>query len=141
MKKLLFLLLFVTSGAYAQDVIITEQDGITISYNLTKLSENEKKESYLMVVKATNKNLYDAFYQGPKNGINPFCATITIRNINTEVHLIGNESRLFTAEGKLYFIKSMGSISAEKEFKIDKGVKPVVTSKFWSEIKPISDFR
>lgn len=35
----------------------------------------------------------------------------------------------------------MDSISAEKEFKIDKGVKPVVTAKFWSEIKPISDFR
>lgn len=67
MKKLLFLLLFVTSAACAQDVVITEQNGIIISYNLTKLSENEKKESYLMVVKATNKNPYDAFYQGPKN--------------------------------------------------------------------------
>ncbi|RZL46599.1 MAG: hypothetical protein EOP00_14525 [Pedobacter sp.] len=141
MKKLLFLLLLVTTGAYAQDVVVTEQNGIEISYKLTKLSENEKKDSYLIVVKATNKNAYDAFYQGPKNGVNPFCATVTIRNNNTEVHLIGNESRLLTADGKLYYIKTSGSITAEKEFKIDKGVKTVVTAKFWDEVKPITDFR
>lgn len=141
MKKLLLLLLFASSAAYAQDAIVSEQDGIEISYKLTKLSENEKKDSYLMVVKATNKNTYDAFYQGPKNGVNPFLATVTIRNINTDIYLIANESKLLTADGKLYYIKPSGSISTEKEFKIDKGVKPVVTAKFWSDLKPITDFR
>jgi len=141
MKKLLILLLFVSSVAIAQDVIITEQYGIEVSYKLTKLSENSKQETYLITVKSMNKNPYDAFYQGPKNGVNRFCLTVSIRNANADVNVIANESRLFTTDGKLYFIKSMGSILTEKEFKLDKGLTPIVTAKFWGEVKGISDFR
>ncbi|RYF26772.1 MAG: hypothetical protein EOO42_00515 [Flavobacteriales bacterium] len=141
MKNLLFLLLFITSGVFAQDSVLTELNGIEISYKLTKLSDDEKKDSYLIVVKATNVNMYDAFYQAPKGGVNHFFVTVTIRNVNKEVSLTGNESRLLTSDGKLYYLKPFGSVSVEKKFKIDKGIKPVLTPKFLHELTSIAEIR
>jgi len=81
------------------------------------------------------------YYQGPRNGVNPFFSEVTVRNLNNYIYLIGTESRLMTADGKLFYIKAGGTINGEKEFKIGKGVTPIITSKILSELKQISEFR
>lgn len=142
MKKLTFLfLLFVSAHAYSQDTILSEEDGITLSYKLSKLQDGDKKDSYLITVKATNKNTFDVFYNGPKNGVNPFFAEVTVRNIDQNVYLTATESKLMTSEGRLYYLRASGSVSGEKEFKIGKGITPVITSKFFNDLKQISEFR
>jgi hypothetical protein len=142
MKRLLIIVfLFVGSNIYAQDAVLSEQDGIVLTQKLSKLQDGEKKDTYLLSVKATNKNSYDVFYQGPKNGVNPFFFEVTIRNLNDYIYLIASESKLMTLDGKLFFIKAGGTVSGEKEFKIAKGVTPIVTSKFLNELKQISEFR
>lgn len=133
--------MFLGASAFAQDAVLLNQNGVEITYKLTKISESGKKDNYLVTVNATNKNNFDSFYQGPKNGVNPFFATITIRNADKEVYLIATESKLFTTEGKLFYIKPNGTVSEEREFKIDKGTAPIITAKFVSEMKSISDFR
>jgi hypothetical protein len=142
MKRLIILFfLLASSNIYAQESVLSEQDGVVLSQNLSKLQNGEKKDTYLLSVKATNKNSYDVFYQGPKNGVNPFFSEVTVRNLNEYIYLIASESKLMTTEGKLFYIKAGGTINGEKEFKIAKGVTPIITSKFLNELKQVSEFR
>lgn len=142
MKRLIIiLLLLIGSKIYAQEATISEQDGIVLSYKLSKLKDGEKKDTYLLSVKAMNKNNFDVFYKGPANGINPFFSEVTVRNLNEYIYLTGTESKLMTVDGKLFYIRAGGAISGEKEFKIEKGSTPIITSKFLKELKPISEFR
>ena len=141
MKRLIFILLLIGTKIHAQDASLLEQNGIVLSYQLTKLSETEKKDTYLLVVKAVNKNSYDAFYQAPKNGVNPFFGEIIVRNANAMVYLTGTESKLSTADGKLHYLKSLGTMTFEKEFKIDKAQKPIITAKLFHDLSNISDLR
>lgn len=141
MKRIIILFLFISIKVSAQDINLLEQSGIALTYQLTKLSETEKRDTYLLVVKANNKNNYDAFYQGPKNGVNPFFGEVTVRNASAMIYLTGTESKLSTVDGKLLYLKSLGTISFEKEFKIDKGQKPVITAKLFSNLNNISELR
>ncbi len=139
--KYFLTLLLLCSKVYAQDAMLFDQDGIVMSYKLTKLQDGDKKDTYLLTVKAVNKNSFDLFYQGPKNGVNPFFSEVNIRNGNDYLYLSATESRLMTSEGKLFYIKAGGTVNGEKEFKVGKGVTPIITSKFFSDLKPISEFR
>lgn len=141
MKRIIILFLFISMKVSAQDINLLEQSGITLTYQLIKLSETEKKDTYLLVVKANNKNNYDAFYQGPKNGVNPFFGEVTVRNANAMIYLTGTESKLSTVDGKLLYLKSLSTMSFEKEFKIDKEQKPIITAKFFGDLDNVSELR
>lgn len=142
MRKLtLLFLLSIPFLAKSQDIPVSDVDGVFVSYKLTKLKEDAKKDVYLITVKAVNKNDFDVFYEGPTNGVNPFLATTSIRNANTEIYLTGEKSKLRTEKAVLYYIKKGGSITSEKEVKINKGVAPIVTNEFVSQPKTISEFR
>ncbi|PRY48049.1 hypothetical protein B0I27_11737 [Arcticibacter pallidicorallinus] len=141
MKHLLtlaFLTLALTG--IAQETSVLEQNGISISYTLTKLSAGEKKDTYLLNVKAMNKNTFDMFYQGPKNGVNPFLCEITIRKIDTYVYMTAPQSKLATLEGKLHYLRANDVLTAEKEFKVASNEKPIITAKLFGPLRPISDF-
>lgn len=142
MKRLIIIILLMAgTRLFAQDTTLSDQEGVFISYKLSKLQDGDKKDTYLLSVKATNKNAFDLFYQGPKNGVNPFFSEVTVRTLNDYIYLTATPSKLMTTDGKLYYIKAGGTVNGETEFKIGKGITPVITSKLVTELKQISDFR
>jgi hypothetical protein len=142
MKKLtLALILLFPFVLKAQDVQLDEKDGISISYKLSKISTDSKKDTYLLVCKATNTKDYDLFYQVPPTHPNPFFAVITVRSIDRYLYITGTESKLSGKDGKLYYIKKGGFISQEKEFKFAAGSTPIITSEFNGNFREITDFR
>lgn len=125
----------------AQESQLDDKDGVIISYKLTKIKEDTKKDTYLVVCKAKNNNDYDIFYEASNNKVNPFFSTVTIRNSDDYIYLIGTESKLYTSNKVLFYIKKGGSVTAEKEFKIAKGLTPILTNEFLMPLKTISDIR
>lgn len=125
----------------AQDSQLDDKDGVVISYKLTKIKEDIKKDTYLVVCKAKNNNDYDIFYEAAGNKVNPFFATVTVRNSDDYIYLTGLESKLYTSNKILFYLKKGGSITAEKEVKIAKGVTPILTNEFVTPLKIISDIR
>jgi hypothetical protein len=133
--------LFISSLCYSQEKALDEKDGISISYKLTKVKEDSKKDTYLVTCKAKNISNEELFYEAPENKINPFFATITVRNTNSFLNLIGIESKLSVGKKVLFYIKKGGVVSTEKEIKFDKGVEPILTNEFVGVFKPISEYR
>jgi len=155
--SLLPLTLFFYSFLQAQDkVSLNNQDGIHVSYELTKLNEGSNKDTYLAVIKAENKNDYDVFYGIPlvkqANGTtsisileNKLFAQSSVRNstglFGDNINLTGHETKLFTNDNKiLYTIPKGEFITSEKEFKVKKGVKPILTNTFLMSLKSIDNF-
>ncbi|QNK64257.1 hypothetical protein H7F33_07170 [Pedobacter sp. PAMC26386] len=142
MKNILLLfLLFATIVVKAQDTPLDEKEGVSLSYKIIKLKEDAKKDTYLITVKATNKSDSDLFYEASSNKVNPFFASATVRNGDTDIYITGLESKLYTANKALFYIKKGGSVSSDKEFKIAKGTLPVITSEFLTPLKNISEIR
>lgn len=127
--------------ADAQESQLDDKDGVIISYKLTKIKEDAKKDTYLVVCKAKNDNDYDVFYEASNNKVNPFFSTVTVRNNDDYIYLIGTESKLYTNNKILFYIKKGSSVTAEKEFKIAKGLTPILTNEFLTPLKTISDIR
>lgn len=141
MKRLLLLFCLFPLFSKAQDVEFEKKDGVVLTYKLTKLREDVKKDTYLLVVKAINKNDYPVFYQGPANNVNPFLASVTVRNSDDNINLTANPSRLTADNRKLYYLDKGSEISEEKEIKVLKGQLPIITGKFWSDVKNILEFK
>lgn len=159
--KFRFLLLSVSfllfSYVQAQDkVLLNSQDGIYITYQLTKIKDGTKKDTYLAVVKAENKNDYDVFYGIPltklPNGTttvsileNKLFAQSSVRNSTSlfgdNINLSGQETKLITNDNKILYSISKGDfITAEDEFKVRKGEKPILTNTFLLPLKGIENF-
>jgi hypothetical protein len=142
MKNLILLAFLVTSSfCYSQEIKLDDKDGISVTYKLTKIKEEEKKDTYLIVCTAKNSTDQDLFYEAPENKVNPFFSTITVRNNSSYLNLIGLESKLSFGGIVFFYIKKGSSVSTEKELKFQKGITPILTNEFVSEIKPISEFR
>nr|WP_199156363.1 hypothetical protein [Pedobacter sp. ASV2] len=142
MKNLFFAVLFVLPFlAKSQDVALNDVDGVYVSYKLVKLKEDSKKDTYLLTCKALNKNDFDVYYLAPANKVNPFFSSLTVRNGNETLYFIGTESRLVTGNRVLFYLKKGGSYTLDKEIKVQKGVVPVLTNEFVSDLKPITDYR
>lgn len=120
---------------------IDEKDGIIFTATLTKIKEDNNNVFYSAQIRAINTNDYDAFYQGPKNKINPFFATIREINSSTDLYLEGTSSRLQVGDIPLYYIKAKGSLSTAKEFKIKKDRNPVFRLHFSTSLVRITDFK
>ncbi len=154
---LLTLSLFFFSFLQAQDKIsLNNQDGIYVTYELTKIEDGPKKDTYLAVVRAENKNDFDVFYSIPlikqANGTtgisileNRLFAQSSVRNslslFGDNINLTGNETKLITNDNKILYSISKGNfITNEKEFKVKKGVKPILTNTFLLPLKSIDNF-
>ena len=155
--SLLTISLFFYSCVQAQDKLtLNNQDGIYVSYELTKIEGGSKKDTYLAVVKAENKNDYDVFYSVPltrqANGStmvsileNKLFAQSSVRNstslIGDNINLSGQETKFITNDNKILYSISKGNfITAEKEFKVKTGVKPILTNTFLLPLKSIDNF-
>jgi hypothetical protein len=155
--SLLTISLFFYSFSQAQDKLtLNNQDGIYVTYELTKIEEGSKKDTYLAVVKAENKNDYDVFYSIPltkqANGStaisileNKLFAQSSVRNstglFGDNINLTGQETKLITNDNKILYSISKGNfITAEKEFKVKKGAKPILTNTFLLPLKSIDNF-
>ena len=151
------LLFFFYSFLQAQDkIVLNNQDGIYVTYELTKIEETAKKDTYLAIVKAENKNDYDVFYEVPltkqANGTtaisileNKSFAQIIVRNstgmFGDNIDLVAKESKFVTNDTKILFTIPKGTfITNEKEFKIKNGVKPILTNTFLISFKTLDNF-
>jgi len=141
----------------AQDKLtLNNQDGVYVTYELTKINEGSKKDTYLAVVKAENKNDYDVFYSIPltkqANGStavsileNKLFAQSVVRNstslLGDNINMAGQETKLITNDNKILYSISKGTfVTAEKEFKVKNGVKPILTNTFLFPLKSIDNF-
>jgi len=155
--SLLTIFFFFHSLIHAQDkVILNNQDGIYVSYELTKINDGAKKDTYLAVVRAENKNDYDVFYSVPltkqANGSvavgifeNKLFAQSIVRNsaglLGDNINLAGLETKLITNDNKILYSISKGNfITSEKEFKVKKGEKPIITNTFLLPLRTIDNF-
>ena len=155
--SILSFIIFISTILKAQEkIVLNNQDGVFITYELTKIESNSKKDTYLAVVKAENKNEFNLFYgvQQTKlpNGTsqisileNQLFAQSSVRNSTSlfgdNVNLKGNTTKFFTNDNKVLFTIGKGSfITAEKEFKVKSGVKPILTNTFLFTLKSIDNF-
>jgi hypothetical protein len=154
---LLSFTLFVSTISRAQEtIVLNNQDGVFITYELTKIESSSKKDTYLAVVKAENKNDFAVFYGVPQtrlgNGTsqispleNQLFAQSSVRNstglLGDNINLKGNSTKFITTDNKALFTIGKGSfVTGEKEFKVKGGVKPVLTNTFLFPLKPIENF-
>jgi len=135
---------------------INDQDGIYVTYELTKIEENSKKETYLAIIKAENKNDFDVFYSVPlttqANGSKSVgilqskgFSQIAVRNgtgfFGDYQTLVGTETNLITNDNFILFTIPKGKfVTGEKEFKVKKGVKPIITNTFLMPFKKLDLF-
>ncbi len=158
--KLSILTLFIGccfTSLFAQEKItLNNQDGIQVSYELTKMDEGDKKDTYLVIVKAENTNDFDVFYSIPltkqPNGNfavsasqNLHFAQTSVRNTTAlfgeHVNLKGADTKLTTNDHKILFtIPKGGFVTGEQKFKVKKGVKPVLTNTFLFPLRALDRF-
>lgn len=159
--SLRFLFLTITTVFYSSLIAQTKstlnnQDGVQVSYELTKIEDGSKKDTYLVVLKAENMNDHDVYYSVPlskqANGSlavsileNKLFAQSTVRNstglFGDNINLAGQETKLTTNDNKVLYAISKGSfVTSEKEFKVKKGVNPIITNTFLMPIKSIDNF-
>jgi hypothetical protein len=136
-----------------EKITLNTQDGIQVTYELTKMDDGDKKDTYLVIVKAENTNSHDVYYSVPMtkqaNGTfvvsataNLLFAQTSVRNSTSlfgdHVNLKGTETKITTNDNKLLYTLPKGAfISGEQKFKVKKGAKPVLTNTFLLSLKPL----
>lgn len=148
---------FFYSFLWGQDrLLLNNQDGIYVTYELTKLETTSKKDTYTAIVRAENKNAYDVFYGVPllkqANGTTAFSISAnksfsqtSVRNatglFGENINLTGNQTTLVTNDNKLLFSIPKGEfITLQKEFKVKTGIKPILSNEFLVPLKKIDFF-
>lgn len=156
LKAISFLFFFSTAIQAQDKIALNNQDGIFVSYELTKIESGSKKDSYLAVVKAENKNDFDIYYAVSQSlqtsgtttssilGNTAF-AQISVRNatglFGGGASLAGQQTKMVTNDNKVLFSISKGSfVTSEREFKVKTGEKPVITNSFLLPLKQIDNF-
>lgn len=155
MRNLLIVFcLFISYSLTAQEKItLNAQDGVQVTYELTKMDEGDKKDTYLVIVKAENTNNHDLYYSIPMTkqtngtyavpvGANLVFAQTSVRNstalFGDNISLKGTETKITTNDNKLLYTIPKGSfITGEQKFKVKKGAKPVLTNTFLLPLKPL----
>jgi hypothetical protein len=149
--------LFVYSFLPAQEIIpLNNQDGIYVTYQLTRIEQASKKDTYIAVVKAENKNAYDVFYGVPllkqANGTtalstsaNKSFSQTSVRNatglFGENINLTGHQTTLITNDNKALFSIPKGEfITLQNEFKVKTGIKPILSNQFLVALKKIDFF-
>ena len=151
-----FLALIICMNLSAQRVELNNQDGIYVSYQLTKVSEKDKKDRYVVSIRVENKNDYDVYYAVPliKNTNGTYDMSVTggkgfsflkVRNatglFGAGEELTGQQTKLTTNDNQVLFTIQKGQIiNADREFNVKKGEKPVITNSFSKGLKKLDFF-
>lgn len=158
-NKLLITALFLFTNAltFAQEnVIIGTKDNVEISYQLTKLESNAKKDKYLISVTAQNKNNYNLYYPviffKNANGsetLSPLIPTgfskIVIRNstgwFGDGKQVSGLETTLKTENNEVLFnVENNKIYNFETEFNVKHDDKPIITNTYGSTLRKLEEF-
>ena len=151
------LFLFTSLLSFAQEnVIIGTKDNVEISYQLTKLETNAKKDRYLISVTAQNKNNYNLYYPVVfiKNAdgsetLSPLIATgfskIVIRNstgwFGDGKQVAGNLTTLKTENNEVLFNMEKDKIyNFETEFNVKHDDKPIITNSYNSSLRKLEEY-
>ena len=161
MKNTLLLLtslfLFTNLIAFGQEnVIVGTKDNVEISYQLTKLETNAKKDRYLISVTAQNKNNYNLYYSVVffKNAdgsetLSPLIPTgfskIVIRNstgwFGDGKQIVGQETTIKTETNEILFNLEKNKIyNFETEFNVKHDDKPIITNTYGSTLRKLEEF-
>lgn len=156
MKKLSFfaLLALFTGNLFAQTDTIYNENNVLIVAKLIKVEEQKNKDAYTMAVKVSNLNDYDLFYsvdgQKTANGFEfkaietKGFSAIEVKNgtgfFGDFCHLIGKQTNYFTDNSILFKFSAKSNSSFEKDFKVEKGVKPQLRYKHLRDLLKLSDF-
>ncbi|MFI5221858.1 MAG: hypothetical protein ACHQK8_06005 [Bacteroidia bacterium] len=144
-----FLLLSFTTMHAQEKLELGNQDGIYVTCEFTKISDNGKKDKYVCSVRAENRNNYDVYYtvalikdaNGAEvvNSAEGF-SQVSVRNstglfgsgiFGAQQTLKGQETKFKTTDNKMLFMIGRGQfISSEFDFHVLKGEKPIITNTF-----------
>ncbi len=155
----LFTCFFSFSGFSQNKGELPSQNGVRISYELTKLQSKEKKDQYVIVVTAVNTNDYDLYYPVPmmkqQDGqykLNSFekksFCDVSIENsiglkslVDNSANICGEQTALNTRGNEVLFKLSRGqTVTADFKFSVRPGQVPVVTSSFVQSMKKVGEF-
>lgn len=157
-SKLFFLLnvLFSTFLFSQETKIIGTKDNVEISYQLTELDKNSKKDKYLITISFENKSDSDLYYALPlmknsegKEFLNPLLtrgfANVLIRNstglFRDGRQLIGQETILRTEDnGVLIGLEKNKIYNVEDEFTVKAGEKPIITNSYLNTLRKLDQF-
>ena len=162
MKSVILLLAFAAicmSGNAQQTVELPEQNGIKLSYQLTKLKDNDKKDQYLVVFTAVNKNDYDLYYSVPmmrqkdsSYKLNSFEKKsfwdLVIKNstglksiLDNRAEVSGQETQLTTRNHEVLFKVSKGqTMTGDLKFFVKSAQDPVFSNEFKAVLKRLDEF-
>jgi hypothetical protein len=138
---------------------LNAQDGISVSYELTKQSEGDKKDKYILVVTAINTNDYDLFYTVPmmkqpdgQYKLNSFenksfceasCSNSTglMSVLGDKAKLSGQETSFITKNNEIIFKIGKGQrITADAKFTVKPGQQPIITNSFRGALRKLDQF-
>lgn len=149
---------FVTSAQTSGT--LNSQDGITVTYEVSKVSDNnDKKDKYIIVATAVNTNEYDLYYAVPmtkgtdgKYKLNSFdnksfCevssknATGIMGFLGESAKLTGEETSINTRGNEVLFrVRKGQTIRADVKFSVKIGQTPIVSNNFRMRLKRMEEF-
>ena len=139
-----------------EEVTIGSKENVIITYQLTKLEENPKKDKYLISVSSQNKNDFDLYYplailknaDGTEN-VNPYASTgfakIVIRNstgwFGDGKQIVGQQTKVRTESNELLVVLEKQKIyNFETEFNVKHGETPIITNSYLNTLRKLSEF-
>jgi hypothetical protein len=154
MKKLFTcagIILALRLGAYAQQTPLSEQAGVKISYQATKLEEDKKHDKWKIDVFVDNDAPQDVAYTGNMDYDQISKVSSPPRYLKVEVT---NSKGLFTisfkefrgggapylaADGSNVFLVPKGRITESFNTNIEKGATPALKADFLANIRSVND--
>lgn len=135
------------------------QDGVIVKYELSKISDNDKKDKYIIVATAVNTNDYDLYYAVPmtkgadgKYKLNSydnksFCevrsknAIGILGFLGESAKLTGEETSINTRGNAVLFrVRKGQTIRADVRFSVKPDQLPIVSNSFRMRLKKMEEF-
>ena len=117
-----------------EEKVLGTKNGIKVSVQLVLKSQSKKRDKYLLIANGVNNSGKDLYY--PAEELFNSFATLTVQNSTQwvgkpKLYLKGELTNQSTTNGKfIYVIKNEEEYTAEYNFDVKKGVKPVITNRF-----------
>ncbi len=149
MKKITFLLFFVTSFIFAQNPgfsLLKKINGVDIYYKSSKTKEDTKKDTWLIeyeYINTTGKDIYykanivkdDGIFGTGEYLIIGYFALVSIKNAKAmslstsdDIDISGDKTRLQSDKGEpIYIIKKGKTYTRTMDYRNDKGIEPLIT--------------
>jgi hypothetical protein len=136
---------------------LTTKYGVDITYQLVLEDESKRKDSYILIVHATNNSEADLYYpikietdetvvalNSLMSGSDGF-TKITVRNstgwFGDGKSISGDKTKLNTTDNNVLFeLKKGGVYTYETSFKVKSGKKPIITNSFSTILQTLENF-